>query len=201
MNKQKDPSFKPHYWSLSIQTESAILRKCTRKIRNVGNSSMSTTIRCWLSVDLIKMGFFFSCLYLQRSCRMYCVAFHLLRLFWWQLKDLCVQIFTSLYAECWQKSFSFASGLYFIQWRGFIGKKKNVCSVLHHAPGSLSMIKHQAGLRSLQVDTATRDTQKKNAFVHLVRSDKNNMSHTNRLITSRSMLAEQKLNYEASKAV
>lgn len=128
MNKQKDPSFKPHYWSLSIQTESAILRKCTRKIRNVGNSSMSTTIRCWLSVDLIKM-FFFSCLYLQRSCRMYCIAFHLLRLFWWQLKDLCVQIFTSLYAECWQKSFSFASGLYFIQWRGFIGKKKSLlCS-------------------------------------------------------------------------
>lgn len=58
MNKQKDPSFKPHYWLLSIQTESAILRKCTRKIRNVGNSSMSTTIRCWLSVDLIKMFFF-----------------------------------------------------------------------------------------------------------------------------------------------
>lgn len=80
-------------------------------------------VMSWLSLDLIKM-FFFSCLYLQRSCRMYCVAFHLLRLFWWQLKDLCVQIFTSLYAECWQKSFSFASGLYFIQWRGFIGKKK-----------------------------------------------------------------------------
>lgn len=156
MKKQKDPSFQPYYWLLSIQTESAILRKCTRKIRNVGNSSMSATMRCWLSVDLIKMFFF---LLFVSAKKLQSVAFHLQRLFWWQLKDLCVQIFTSLYAECWQKSFSFASRLYFIQWNGFIGKKKKVCSVLHHAPGSLSMIKHQAGLRSLQVDTATRGTQ------------------------------------------
>lgn len=158
---------------------------------------MSVTVRCWLSVDLIKMFFFspFSRTYLQRSCRTHCVIFHLHRLFRCRLKDLCAQIFTSLNAECQQKSFSFAGRLYFIQWRCFIGKCL-LCSVcswqsIHDETSSR--------LRSLQVDTATRD--KKNPFVHLACPDKNNMSHTKRLIASRSMFAEQKLNYEASKAV
>lgn len=197
MNKQKDPSFK----SLSIQTESAILRKCTRKIRNVGNSSMSTTIRCWLSVDLIKMGFFFLLFVSAKKLQnVLCCISSTEAVLVTVKRPLCTDLHLFV---CWMLTeiLFICERIVLYPVERFHRQKQNVCSVLHHAPGSLSMIKHQAGLRSLQVDTATRDTQKKNAFVHLVRSDKNNMSHTNRLITSRSMLAEQKLNYEASKAV